>query len=101
MDIFNNAGFVITEVKVHEEHTAIQEVKMGWVKDKKAPSKVYHFTREEVIAKLDDKRIVVTWNEEKQVGQLVRKFHRNGDVYIRTDNDDTEEDNLGDLPTYK
>ncbi len=97
------ADYVITQVSYSEGHKHIDEVKIFAVgaEEKLISGQLMH--REDVISLLDSGKTVITatvkdgkWYE----GADVFKEKINEVEYIKTVKDDTEKDNLGELPPF-
>ena len=98
------ADYLISKVKYNSDHTHIIKVLTHVDKGDKVGQPGKEENRETVIANLKKGYTYCTitkgaggnWDK----GQMVRKIIVKGKEYIRTDSNETEKDNLGELPEF-
>lgn len=97
------ADYCISRVHYNEKHTHIITVEAMPDDGSDNLGKKVEFTREDVVARIDKGETFVTIvkkDSKYQKGEDVRIVKINGVKYIRTDQNQTESDNLGELPEY-
>ena len=99
----NKIDFLISKVRYNDEHTHIIKV-ISHKNTEKGFEKGFEETREKVISKLKDEKIYFTIykkpNGKWKKGEKVHIIKIKNKEYIRTDNNKTEKDNLGNLPEF-
>jgi hypothetical protein len=96
------ADYCISRVRYNEKHTHIVKVEAMPDNGDKLGVKI-EFTRENVVSKIDNGVTFVTVTLDGgnyHRGEDVRIVRINSVKYIRTDQNQKESDNLGELPEY-
>ena len=94
------AIYLISAVKYDKKHSNIVEVKTHEYKDKKIGDP-YNEDRKTVIRNINDKKIYrTTLGKNPFDGESVRIIKIKNKEYLRTDNNETEDDNLENLPEF-
>jgi hypothetical protein len=96
------ADYCIDRVRYNEKHSHIIKVEAMPDNGDKLGAKT-EFTRAGVVAKIEGETTFVTVTQKDgkySKGENVRIVKINGEKYIRTDQNQTESDNLGELPEY-
>lgn len=101
-------NYIITRVQYSKNsngNTVISNAKVGKInKEKESVSIPISWTRQEIVEKLEKKYTFATATEESdktyKVGADIIIVEINDVKYIRTDGNETEADNLGELPSF-
>lgn len=96
--------YAITAVRYNNDETRIDQVKRREV-EPEALTSAEKVDRSTVVADIEagNEYTTAIWNEDSEnwsLGDEIHVLEVNGGKFIRTDQNETEEDNLGDLPTF-
>jgi len=96
--------YAITAVRYNNDDTRIKQVKRKEV-EPDVLTNTKTVDRSAVVAGIEsgDNYTTAIWNEDSEnwsLGDEIHVLEVNGEKFIRTDQSNTEEDNLGGLPTF-